>query len=73
MKKYLFSLLLASGCAHLTAQDKSELAQYAAQQEACLAAHVGDQASTDDCLQKVKDQWTAKWNARFDGGFGDAQ
>lgn len=55
-------------CAALSAQDKGDLAQYEAQQGACIAATPHDKAAIDACRAKVKAQWCAQWAARFDAG-----
>lgn len=57
-----------AACASLTAQDKGDLAQYEAQQGACIAANPHNQAAMDACRAQVKAQWCASWAARFDGG-----
>lgn len=59
---------VACGAAQLTPQDNSELAQYQAEQVACLANP--DKASIDACRAAVKAKWDHTWNQRFDGGFG---
>lgn len=68
-------VLVALGCSgnKLTANDESDLAQYAAQQAACITAYgpVG-QAAVDICRANIKKVWDAKWNQEFDGGFGEA-
>lgn len=55
----------------LTAQDATDVAAYTAQQSACVAALTPNRAAIDACRAKVKLTWAAKWNAEFDGGFGD--
>lgn len=67
--KYLLLALVLGGCAHLSAQDKLELDQYAGEQTACIAAHHGDQKAIDDCRTQVRMKWNRIWNSRFDGGF----
>lgn len=69
MKSFLLCLVVAVGaCAHLTTQDKSELATYESEQSACLAAHE-TKPEIDKCRNEVKARWSQHWNGRFDGGF----
>ncbi len=71
MKFGLIFVLCFVGCAHLTQQDKVEVGSYEAQQAACVPAHSGDKAAIDACRDGVKAAYDAKWNQRFDGGFGE--
>ncbi len=71
--RYLLLVLMAVvlfACAHLTSQDKAELATREGEEMACIAAHSGDGPAIDACRAAVKAKWDAAWNQRFDGGFG---
>ncbi len=73
MKALFLGVVLAlgwAGCAHLTAQDQSELLEYKTRQEACVLANPGNQVAIELCRAAVKQDFNARWNARFDGGFG---
>jgi hypothetical protein len=59
---------LLTGCASLTAQDKTEVATYEGEQMACIAASPKDKTAIDACRAKVRAHWCADWSARFDGG-----
>lgn len=75
MNKFVcFMLALTTffiACAHLSTQDRSDLAEYKAEQSACIVAHPGNQSLINECRDSVKKDWESKWNTRFDGGFGD--
>ena len=64
-----FPIMMLVACAHLTSQDKSEIAEYETQQTACIAAHHGDAPAIARCRADVKARWERQWNERFDGGF----
>ena len=68
--KYLVlgSLFLAAACAHLSGQDRLDLAEYEGRQDACIAAG-GGKAAIDACRDAVKADIRGRLNQRFDGGF----
>ena len=71
MIRSMLAVLTAVGmiaCAHLSSQDRSDLAEYTAQQNACIAAHHGDAPAIDRCRADVKARWDKAWSGRFDGG-----
>jgi hypothetical protein len=67
----IFAAIWAAACgaAQLSTQDKTDLAQYQAEQAACIVANPENQAAMDSCRAAVQAAWHARWNARFDGGF----
>ena len=68
--KYLALILLAlCACAHLTTQDKLDLSEYTAAQDACIVAHKDEgKAAIDSCRAQVKADWCKQWAERFDAG-----
>lgn len=66
MKTLLLAVLLA-GCGALTPQDKADLGEYSARQQACVAA-LATKAEIDACRASVKAEFCAKWAGRFDAG-----
>lgn len=61
-------LVAIAGCTHLTKQDQSEIATYAGEQSACVAATPSDKAAIDSCRAAVKAKWCAQWADRFEAG-----
>lgn len=58
-------LVSLAACAHLSQQDKTELATYEGEQSACIAAFHDNKAALDDCRSKVQAKWCAIWKQRF--------
>ncbi len=69
--KYLTGLVLVFtiACAHLTTQDKLDLSEYEAAQDACIVAHrVEGKAAIEACRAQVKKSWCAQEAAKMDAG-----
>lgn len=62
----LAAALCACTTTKLSTKDQTDVATYAGEQSACVAATPGDKAAIDSCRTVVKERWCAHWRGTFD-------